>query len=398
MATQGIFGTDVDNFADVNSWSEVQPENFFGYFGMDNNYKIGFAKQFEKFYWGTYFSGDFGTYNEEVTKTDDDTVTITGQGVEVDPATGNLTQQDKTNVTLSNLFGFGNVGLRLDLFLNDAGSYSYKSDNYSKTVDMSNGGFLLTAGLKEYEFKKYKTAPRAYVLYYVDENDKGKIEETKKDTEDYRSTLFGLGAGADITLAKTEKSEQIATAELGFVSVNPKDTDYNSNKTVLFPISLGYKVTYNATDKLALGFKAGIDPTITSTKSKDAADKDVDTFGFSVDPEVAVALTYDTKKKVVLNAGVGFDIPSYDYSETKGDKVTETTHTWYGDDAELSFTSGFSVQPVNNISFDCSYEVLADLFGNNTSANFATGTETNFWNNVNKVLVHNIGFEVSVKF
>ena len=159
---------------------------------------------------------------------------------------------------------------------------------------------------------------------------------------------------------------------------------------------MGYKVTYNATDKLALGFKAGLDPVITSTTSKDAADKDVKSVEFEFDPEVAVALTYDTKKKVVLNAGVGFDIPAYKYSKETGDKYTSTTHSWKGDDAKISFTSGFEVKPVKNISFDCSYEALADLFGNDTSAEL--NNNTNFWNSVNKVLVHNIGFEVTVNF
>lgn len=265
---------------------------------------------------------------------------------------------------------------------------------------------MFTAGLKEYELGKYRTAPRAFVLYYLnpilDDSDPtlvwAKIEETDKDTKDYRYDVFGLGAGADIFLAKTEKSEQTATVELTFATLNPKDADLNSAKYVIFPINLGYKATYNATDKLALGFKAELDPTITSVKDKDAADKDVSTFRFSFDPNVAVGLTYNTQKKVILNAGVSFAIPKYEYSKVTGDGYTSTTNNWDGEDASLSFSSGFAINPTQNISLDCSYEIIKDLFGTSTKTNFNEGTGNNFWNNVNHALVHNIGFEVSVKF
>ena len=415
VATQGIFGNDVDNFVDVNSWSEVQPENFFGYFGMDkdgnneNFYKLGFAKQFEKFYWGTYFAGDFGTYNESVLKTDDGTVTIKAKGGEVEINETNPTNPysfnpgEDTNVTLTNLFGFGNVGLKLDVVLNSGASYSIDAPKYTKKVNADNGGFMFTAGLKEYELGKYRTAPRAFVLYYLNpilDSDPAlvwaKIEETDKDTKDYRYDVFGLGAGADIFLAQTEKSEQTATVELTFATLNPKDADLNSAKYVIFPINLGYKATYNATDKLALGFKAELDPTITSVKDKDDADKDVSTFGFSFDPNVAVGLTYNTQKKVILNAGVGFAIPKYEFSKVTGDGYTSTTNNWDGEDASLSFSSGFAINPTQNISIDCSYQIIKDLFGNDTSAEL--NNNTNFWNSVNKVLVHNIGFEVTVNF
>nr|MCR5285253.1 hypothetical protein [Treponema sp.] len=73
-ATAGIFSTDLDDFTNVNSWSNVNPKDFYLYFGMDNglsnlasSYDIGFAKYFKKIYWGTYFSGNLGTSTNTTT-------------------------------------------------------------------------------------------------------------------------------------------------------------------------------------------------------------------------------------------------------------------------------------------------------------------------------------------
>ncbi len=34
-STQGLFGTDVDDFMNVNEWQNVQPKNIFGYLGYN---------------------------------------------------------------------------------------------------------------------------------------------------------------------------------------------------------------------------------------------------------------------------------------------------------------------------------------------------------------------------
>lgn len=85
IATAGLFGNDVDDYMDVCYWSGVKPENFFAYFGMDSNragntYNIGFAKQFSKVYWGTYYSGNLGSTKKTTTTTDSNTTVETVSG------------------------------------------------------------------------------------------------------------------------------------------------------------------------------------------------------------------------------------------------------------------------------------------------------------------------------
>ena len=151
-ATAGLFSTDVDNFVDVNEWSTVNPEKFFGYFGMDyGNYNVGFAKQFEKFYWGTYYSGDIGSSSKKTNdaKTiDDETVTNWG------------------NLTFANLFGFGNIGINATLnFSGYKKVTEQKEPSVTTTEDSTRFSGYVSAGLTSFDLAGFNTKPYAYVSF-----------------------------------------------------------------------------------------------------------------------------------------------------------------------------------------------------------------------------------------
>ena len=408
VATAGLFGNDVDNYTSVNYWSEVKPENFFAYFGMGKTlfaddgatnpeklptYDLGFAKQFSKFYWGTYFSGNLGTTSETKTSGSGDSYTEKTNGT--------------SEFTFNNTFGFGNIGLALNFFYYEDGTSGVAYDALTKTTtttDAASWDLGLKAGLKEYKVKDTTLVPYAsfdFIMNPADEiagnsvlgNKVSTSSKSNSKTVDSRMTVVALGAGSDILLGKSETAEKTANVEATFAFINPKDSDVIKSKYTAIELPASYTAIFNASEALKLGFNAKVSSGFLIGKGDNS-----DSFAFELVPEVNAGVTYATKKNVDLNAGVGFAVPSFSYSKNKANDVTTETSAWNGEDASLSFNSGFAVKPTKNIAIDCSYEVLADLFGEGTSTNLTEGDNTNFWNNVNAVLVHNIGFEVTVKF
>lgn len=391
VATAGLFDTDVDNFVSVTEWSTVKPEKFFGYFGMDDGYyNVGFAKQFEKFYWGTYYDGDIGSSSKKTydAKTTPDTET-TNWG----------------NLRFVNLFGFGNIGVNATILL--SGSKSVSDDKDAKvttTTDTTSFYGRVNAGLNNYALGKFNTKPYAYIKFDTNYYGSQLKEVTHQDTEDNRTKMFGLGAGAEVILSETETTKQSAGVEFGFTNFTPYDSD-RANKKIEISLPLSYKVTYKASDKLSLGFLAAANTTYSTSENSKAKTKN-ENFDFT--PFVSAGVTYDTQKKVILNAGVSFDVPSYSNTKTDTDGKVDTTSSWDGSDGNLTYSSGFNWVPTKNISVDCSYEILQHLFGNESTtqsnttgdmnSNLKEGDSKNFWETVNGVLVHNVGFIVSVKF
>ena len=380
VATAGLFGNDVDDFTNVNYWSNVAPKQFFAYFGMGKNtvgstYDLGFAKQFKKVYWGTYFSGNLGSVS--TTKT----------------TTAGTTTKTKTTgdseFLFNNTFGFGNVGLALDFSYADAGSTV--TDTYSNKNETV--GLTLKAGLKEYKIKKTKIIPYAAINYGITGNKTVNTVGGTTTTSDGRKWNFGLSAGAYIPFGKDKNVEQTFAVGLGMDFEKQSDSDLKS-KTFYIDVPVAYKVVFKATDSLSFGFKADIDFPMNFSNDE----LEVKTFKFEFKPSVAAGVTYKTKKNIDLNAGIKFAVPNFSYTKNtskSGDSSTGTG-SWSGTEPNLEFSSGIAIKPTKNICIDCSYEILADIL-DNTETSLNEGNN-NFWNTVNKILIHNIGFEVSVKF
>lgn len=375
VATAGLFGNDVDDFTNVNYWSNVAPKQYFAYFGMGSDfgyeernpiatYNLGFAKQFKKFYWGTYFSGNLG--ENTTTKT-----TVGG-------TTEKKNETKDSEFQFNNTFGFGNVGLGFDFYYRDRGSN--RSEENSSINERLNLAFK--AGLKEYKVKKTKIIPFAKLSFDID----GVKTKNNTTTNDQREWTLGLEAGADIPFGKDKNVEQTFNVALGMALKKPADSDKKeSHFGIIIPV--GYKAIVKASNALSVGFSANLESKLVFGKLGDAS-----TFDFDLTPSIAAGVTYATKKNIDLNAGIKFAVPKFTYKKSE---VTSTS-TWDGNDAQLGFNSGFAIKPTKNICIDCSYEILADIFGDDTNTDLST--YNNFWQTVNQVLVHNIGFEVSVKF
>ena len=69
-STHGLFGTDVDDYLDVNEWSNVKPEKVFGFLSYGwkdtNEIKFGLAGQVAgKFYLGGFLEGQGYSWTSE---------------------------------------------------------------------------------------------------------------------------------------------------------------------------------------------------------------------------------------------------------------------------------------------------------------------------------------------
>ncbi len=386
-ATQGLFTTDVDNYMNVNEWSTVSVGKAFGYFGMPaggGQYNLGFAKDFSKCYWGSYFSGQFGTLEIEENKT---TTTVK------DVTDGN------TYFYFNNLFGFGNnMGLRIDTYYEANNSTSHDTGNASSKTESDKKDFYLGAvlGLGDKTWGKVNLKPY-FGLGFESNVNNGTKQVNGNTTVDGRDWALAIYAGADIDLTKSENVKQNLITDLTLYFQNPVDSKnkYNSG-SFLFPVT--YKLVIKATDTLSFGVKAGLNLGITFGKNETNPTV-IETFGFYANPTVAAGLTFDTKKKILLNAGVQFGIPGFSVNSTtsKASSTTtkNTTTRFNGNDGWINYSSGLTIKPTEKIVIDCSCNILGNLFANTSST--LTEGNNNFWNTVNKVLIHNITFEVSFK-
>ena len=200
-ATAGLFSTDVDNYLDVNSWSEVKPEKFFAYFGMrSGNYDLGFAKNFKDCYWGTYFSGNLGTSTS--------TKTTSGDSTSI-----NNTTSSPTYFNFNNIIGLGNLGIGVNFYYNDhTKSYTKQNSGASTRKDDSSWTINVKAGLKEYKFNKYLLSPNAFVTFRMNGNTGAKtVSKASSDadavTTDTRNKEIELGAATDILLGNGKAFE-----------------------------------------------------------------------------------------------------------------------------------------------------------------------------------------------
>ena len=376
VATNELFKTDVDKFMNVNEWSAVNPEHAFLYFGMPaaGSYSLGFAKNMKGTYWGSFFSGQFGTLS---IVDNDDTKTKT-------------TTDGYTNFNFDNLFGFNGMGLLVSFDYRSNGSTKTNTDGDKTYTDSRYYKLGATLGFGDKEWKGKNLKPWIGASFAINPGNASKSDNgtTKTDARDWQLDVWG---GADVELSKSENLSQNLIAQLTFYTRNPMDKDNHKNKTSELAIPLTYKAVITATDKLAFGLKADLNSRLQF--GQDAAEWDV--LNIYVNPALAAGVTFDTQKKVIFNGGVKFAVPAFSYTKPYGGTEKQSRAYWNGLDGSLTYTSGICIKPISNLTIDCSWNLLQSLFTNTTSQ---LNENTNFWNTVNQVLVHNITFEISYKF
>ena len=387
-ATNELFYTDVDKFLNVNEWSTVNPEKAFVMFDTNGTrYDIGFAKNFSKFYWGSFFSGDFGTYNMTVTDTETTKTKEEHNG-----------QTDQTSFYFTNLFGFGDIGFRA-AFYYYSGVDSNKTDNGTTVTanDRNRWSIYTTTGWKSATLGKLVVKPYIIANFLYNSNNGVQTTTASKVTNDTRNWRLDLGAGGSTVLSKDELKESTLSTSLTMQFTNPVDKDYSKAKTTYFALPVEYKIVFTPVEKFSFGFRARLNNTL------NIADNDpTKTTTFTVTPSLYSGFQYDTMKKVVLNAGVSFAVPRFQLTETKNSntKITTTTYNWNGTDGSITFNSGLQINPVKNLCIDCSCSFITDIMGidGDLTSNLSTVAGTSIWETANQLLVHNITIQLSYKF
>ena len=426
-STQNLFGTDVDDFMNVNEWQNVQPKNIFGFLGYGkdgiSSINLGLAHQFKPFYLGTYFEGQLNGWEKKK------------------EANGNITTYipagtaSKSNGKL--LFGFGNIGIMTDV--------SYKPDQNKKTEwteatktkqtdNLFNLDFNLIAGINlNSNNKLFKISAKLGL-----ESDVGK-KTTKVDSkltkfEDKSKYNLVINAGFSHDFSSKDGITQTVLADLDTKwgiwptkrevnvvgGVTTTDYKYGELKDIL-RLTPKYRIAYEPEGKFAFKAEAGLGigfdfendynytRTVVSsggdTKAYNAARTYKTTL--SLQPELKAAFVYAPVSKFKLNFGLGFNVPSvnwaFEKTETR-DASGNVTNTAKGNilkfntnDGKFSADSGFTWLITENVIFDANWNIINNLM-DTFSTNLTEGAGINFWNTVNKLVVHNIKFALSVKF
>ena len=429
VSTNDLFGTDVDDYLDVNYWNGVQPKKVFGYFGYNidtnTNLNFGIAKQFKKMYSGAFFNGQFDGFTTNATSDD-------ASGA--DKSSSSLTSANNGAFTFATLFGFGNgVGTKFSIY--------YKPTS------------VINTDRKDTNDKKYSNYADKFVIY--PEFQIGTTSKKKNYTLTPHATL-GLDSKVDITTVNNDGTKTVTDNSIYVLTVNAgtgisypekdgikKDASLDLNtawslyaldqqnndgkKTKVFghvdndaTLTGKYTIGFTPAGKLsvkvrgelpiAMNFHCDSDYTdVDGTKTYTAARNNWTKIGLA--PAFKIALQYPVlKNKVFLNTGFKFNVPSCNWNinrlETrKASDGSVDSKKWTNDftfvtaDMSYALNFGFSGLLGKNVTFDANYNILQNIFGGTNTVNtnnlFASGTS--IWNAPGKVFAAPFQFLLTIK-
>lgn len=421
VSTSGLFGTDVDDFMNVNEYHNVQPENIFAYLGYERTgngeINIGAAHQFKKLYLGSWFGGTLNNWSSSTTFDKDGKPTIDNKTTTTNRVNGKL------------LFGINNMGILADVSFQPRAGNKYKKDPATKEEDIHNN-FVLDTNLKfgmNIDGKNDRVYKNWVTLGFV--SDVNKEEKTtdgkvmapldKKETSKYTikvgaGTYFdylkkdaltygfgiGLNTGWDINVKRTEEKKTEHGEFEGRMNFDPNWT-----------------VTYEPSSRFAFKTKIGLNGDIKFNTGKDYTDNDgTKTYdasrayktGLEFSPSLALGATYQVvPEKFSFNAGMEFKTPKFGWEFTKTDtrnassgsvdsSAFDVAYTFTSSTGKIDTHSGFTWMPTKNVTVDANWNLLSNLF-DNFKSKLDEGSTTSIWNTANKIFVHNFGFLVSVK-
>lgn len=435
-ATAGNFGTDVDNYMDVNSWQTVQPKNMFGFFGFSGtNYDLGLAKQFKKFYGGLYYDGSFGKSTSTTNTTTDANTTSTSNTVATDSS--NL-----TNFSVGAIYGVKNIGVKLYSSYKDGGSSTTPVAVGTGSTVVTNTAMVFGARVGyNTSVKKTPITPYADISYASNVN----MTETNSSVSFGTDTLtthfvsdnslstFTIGLGSGFALPKLGQLEQSARLDTSFAfisypataSVNTvtnsatgkisgtakMESGKSANAIAFIP---AYSVKFAPSDKIGLKATVKLPVSFSGTKSsgsitmnydtgKSAADNSTSLTTVTFTPYFSVGSTYQFRPNIQFHIGADFDLCEYSHasSTVSGTDTTSTTkiNSCDGsDDNGLKFTSGFAFNPSKQIALDCSWDILQSILGSTLASKWNTAsTADGFWGNVNTIVFSAISVQATIK-
>lgn len=441
-STHGPFGTDVDDYLDVNEWSNVKPEKVFGFlsYGRNNTdtpdpneIRFGLAGQVAgKFYLGGFLEGaGYSWTSEKATekKGKNKNTTTTQTAASPSVMSGSL------------LFGFNNIGVMGSLTYKPGGTSNFTQiDTVNKTKNIYNK-FDLEVGLKAGMNIKgpndmlFKTSAELALTSNVDN---WRIESTGSSKwhtmqNDNTHTLL-LNGGVSFDFAHNGSVTQGASFGLNTAwKIYPTLTKENTQiKTAIkeygklddtIALNSAWQLTYEPEEsKVVLKAKVGLPIAFHFNNSYDYQ-KTTDSSGekkvyntspiYKTDigfkPTVSVGLTYAPVSKFRLNLGAKFNAPTFGWQikttkqrDSNGkllsDDSVNKTVTWQfnnNSSGKIEVGTGFTWLISQNITFDAYWNLGTDLLKTNFRVKLS-GTNT-IWETLNKLVAHDIGFLLSVK-
>lgn len=378
-STAGVFGNDTDDFMDVNSWSGVAPENFFGTLGYSNGHlNLGAAKNIGGFYFGAYLDGNLGLdFNSIFGKTEtssSSSTTSTNGSSKTSTFNGRTSDFD-----LSALIGIGdNLGIKAGIsYTGDAATTSTSTESSGTTTT---GGTTTTTNTSiSNDVKRQQIAPAVMVGYNLgvgnlflknygvfgvgisqnstktyDSSANPATTETNNTTSNYI-----IGGGTTIVFPEKNNISQELSGSLGWTIQGRKPTDrststdvnnYTNDVTKYFTTGISfipsYKVTYDKVERLNLGVSVSCpigaafssntrnQETNNYTNANNYTNTKIVTRTYSnslaFEPALNLGLQYQAiPEKLTINAGAGVAAPQltarFDGSKSNTDTTTVAT-------------------------------------------------------------------------
>lgn len=427
--TYGVFESDVDNFMDVNSWSNLNLNNMFASLSYYNGAEFGFAKKIKNSYLGLFLVGDlgldFGLLNEKT-----ETSAATTSTTTIKNSYNDGYYDYATDFTIGALYGKNLWGYRF--------SIRYAGDietEYIKTTTTTSGNTTGTIS----NIEKWELYPEFAIGYNGknedcvfhpygsigfelkrDANIRKNLTNSALNTEynnDQFSLRIGLGSSFDLPTTETLKHSAMIDSEFTFGFFKPYKSD-NANSTSkygAYSISFtpSYKLAYTGFERLSLGLNAEatlywvhsyaktIENTIVGTDEIKTG-----TGGLFLDSNLSLALAYDIiPSKLVFRTGAYIYMPGFslgiNYKKINGDSGTSKTNKvlWEGYSAPMymNLNSGFTFNLTPTLTFDAQWDIVGDLFYGDLTSNLSTGNGTSILNTLNQIFVHQLRLAISFK-
>lgn len=427
VSTFNLFGTDVDDYLDVNSWSNVEPKKIFGYFGYNigtnTNLNFGVAKQLKKVYLGTFFTGELSSFSTNASSNDADGA---------DKSSSTLKSDDINAFTVGALLGFANnIGAKFSVYYKPTSiNNSDKTDSNDKKYSSYADNFVIYPEFvigTVFNKEKFTLTPHATLSLDSKVNITTTNNDGTKSVTDSSVYILNLNAGTGIGFPVKDgvKTDIDLDASTAWSLYALETANNDGKKTVVFghvdnglklegKYTIGFNPLKNLSVKLRcelpLDFAFHSDPEYTDvdgTKSYAALRKNSTII--NVQPDFKVALQYALlKNKVFFNAGFDFNVPTLnwtiDRNETKDESTVKST-AWSNSfqfktaDMNYALNCGFTALLGSKVTFDANYNILGNIFGGSntvkTSNLFASGES--IWNAPGKIFGATFQFLLTLK-
>lgn len=429
-STNDLFGTDVNDYLDVNEWNNVKPEKVFGFLSYETtgNGALNFGVAVPvagKFYLGTFFNGQVGSWKSE-------------KNIKKDGKNQNSTTtktSDTNGWSGSVLFGFDNIGIIGHLSYTPVSGNTSTINKKDKTKRIDSK-FNLETGLKAGMNIKgpndmlFKTSAELALTSNVNKtviNTTSPSYKVLKDGSEYTLWLKG-GVGFDFAHNGTVTQGANFALNTGWNIYPTTIYDQNNPKKILkvsgklydsIELASAWQLTYEPEGgKVVLKAKVGVPVKFTFAAAHDYTEdiastqtKEYNTArkyqtGIKFTPSFNLGLTYAPISKFRFNVGAKFNVPDFGWTidttkhrnsgdgKPDADKGTDKTVTWKFNTAngKLELGTGFTWLISQNITFDAYWDFGGAL--KNFSINFSNPS---IWDKLGKFIGTNIGFLLSVK-